>query len=93
MDQHQGNHFPFDRAEIYEIHILGKLTTAMSKVLAGMASTQFIRSEDAERNATILTAWLPDQASLNGVLNTLYDHGYTLALVRQVEYSAANQST
>jgi hypothetical protein len=93
MDQHQGELFPFDRSRIYEIHVLGKLTTDIAVVLGSMASTHFIRSDDAESNRTILTAWLPDQAALNGMLNTLYDYGYTLALVRRVEYSAANEST
>lgn len=82
--------YPFDCARIYEIHVLGTLDPGMSTYLDGLQSAQ-IRHSNEGITVTILTGWLPDQAALNGVLNTLYDYGYTLIWVRRTEYGLPSE--
>ena len=78
--------YPFDCPGVYEIHVLGAVDSTMTTYLDGMRSLGRKRSHARDIYVTILTGWLPDQAALNGILNTLYDHGYTLVCVRQVNY-------
>lgn len=87
MNQRQGGLYPFDCAGLYEIHVLGAVDSVMARYLNGMTCMQRKGSGLSGPDVTVLTGWLPDQAALNGVLNTLYDHGYTLAFVQQVDYS------
>ena len=89
MKLFQGERYPFDCAGVYEIHVLGTANEGMSEYLAGMTFDRIQSSEDSDISETVLTGWLPDQAALNGVLNTLYDHSYTLTLVQRVEGGAA----
>lgn len=75
--------YAFDRAGIYEIHVVGYVDASQSSYLAGMRSRYVDCGDDSTTVVTVLTGWLPDQAALNGVLNGLYDRRYALALVRQ----------
>lgn len=86
MNQSEEVVYSFDRPGVYEIHVLGELSPDMVKYLDGTATTRLAWSGEADVDVIVLTSWLRDQAALNGILNTLYDLGLTLALVRQVEY-------
>ncbi len=92
MKLRQGTPYPFDCAVVYEIHVLGTVDADMSDYLAGMTFARFKDSEASDTVVTVLTGWLPDQAALNGVLNTLYDRRYTLTRVRRVEDSLVANS-
>ena len=81
--------YTFDRAGIYEIHVVGLVDGNQSDYLAGMTGRRLDCADDSATPVTVLTGWLPDQAALNGVLNVLYDHRYTLVLVRRSQPDAA----
>ncbi len=90
----RGERYPFDCAGIYEIHVLGIVGPHMSDYLAGMYPAQVRSSVAPDVAVTVLTGWLPDQAALNGVLNTLYDRRYTLTRVQRVgDGSPQNQDS
>ena len=80
----QLGHYPFDRARVYEIHVVGRVDAGMSDWMAGTMSARLEYAEDPGNVVTVLTGRLSDQAALNGILNALYDRGYTLKLVRHL---------
>lgn len=84
MNARFGTCFPFDRSRIYEIQLLGGADTRMFAWLAGTMDARLEHTNDPDNMVTVLTGRLSDQAALIGVLNALYDRGYTLTLVRQV---------
>ena len=84
MEMCQGAHYPFDRVRVYEIHVVGRVDSRMFEWMSGTISARLEPADDPDAPVTVLTGRLSDQAALNGVLNTLYDRGYTLTLVRQV---------
>lgn len=79
----------FDRADVYEIHVVGTVDERVLEYLAGMTAVRHTGVDDADVIMTVLTGWLPDQAALNGVLNALYDRQYTLVLVRKAQLDSA----
>ena len=85
MEPFQDARYPFDRAGLYEIHVVGDVDVSMFEYLAGMTSVHCGPSDDSNMIVTVLTGRLSDQAALNGVLNTLYDRRYTLTQVRRAE--------
>ncbi|MCB0052426.1 MAG: hypothetical protein M9936_17500 [Caldilinea sp.] len=86
MSQSEEAVYSFDRPGVYEIHVLGRLRPDTVEYLDGTDTARLFRIGEGGVDVTVLTSWLPDQAALIGILNTLYDLGYTLTLVRQVEY-------
>jgi hypothetical protein len=73
---------PYDRPGIYTIHIAGRLDKYWADRLGGLTITFAEEDDEGNQPVTILKGWLPDQAALLGVLDTLYNHRYPLLLVR-----------
>lgn len=71
---------PFDEPIACHILLMGRLDRQWSDFLCGMR----IDSQEDERGVVItsLTGMLPDQASLLGVLNIVYELGLTLLQVQ-----------
>ena len=60
-----------DRPAIYRIHVQGRLDARLADRLGGMQITEVrVSGKKAE---TILVGRLVDQASLTGILNSLYE--------------------
>ena len=72
---------PFEISGTYEIHVVGALNVNWSEWLAGMSITVVRPTDDDALPMSVLTGWLPDQAALNGVLNTLYDRHFAVRYV------------
>jgi hypothetical protein len=66
----------------YRIRIAGLLDKRWSEYLCGMAISS--RSRPGEPAVTTLTGELTDMAALMGVLNTVYDLGFTLLKVERL---------
>jgi hypothetical protein len=62
---------PFDRPATYRICVQGRIDPTFSDRLEGMAISQDM--DEASLPVTTLDGELSDQASLAGVLNTLYE--------------------
>ena len=69
----------FDMPASYRITFRGYLHRSWSDRLGGMALVTC--DEASEEPVTVLSGWLPDQAALIGVLNTLYNLHLTLLSV------------
>lgn len=81
MDRDQK--YSLDIPASYEIDVLGCLSADWSASLSGMRiSTQ--KQADGSYE-TFLAGELIDQAALIGVINTLYNLGFTLISVRKTE--------
>lgn len=65
-----------DDAAIYQIRLKGKITPSLIDAVDDMQ----IRQEN-EKDLVSLVGWLPDQAALLGLLNSLYDIHYELLSV------------
>ena len=60
-----------DLPAVYRIRVVGQVDPRSSRIVAGM---QITKSDDSSGQVeTILIGRVPDQASLAGVLNTLYE--------------------
>jgi hypothetical protein len=70
MNTPSGNHLTFDCGGGYQIRVLGRVPTSWSDRLEGMTIT--VDSAGADLAISTLVGELTDQASLIGVLNTLY---------------------
>ncbi len=71
--------FEFDTPASYRITFRGYLPQSWSDRLNGMAIVTY--DEASEKPMTVLSGWLPDQAALIGVLNTLYNLHFPLLSV------------
>jgi hypothetical protein len=71
-----------DERAFYHIRILGHLDESWSDNLSGMNISPVTGTTGSQE--TRLIGELPDQAALMGVLNTLYDMGFSLILVEKV---------
>jgi hypothetical protein len=72
----------FDAPATYQICVYGCLDAESSSILA---DTAIIAQQTRDKGmTTTLTATLADQAGLLGVLNELYDMGYTLLEARRL---------
>jgi hypothetical protein len=69
----------FDMPATYRISFRGYLPQSWSDRLNGM--TIATCDEASEEPVTVLSGWLPDQAALIGVLNTLYNLHFPLLSV------------
>ncbi|MCB0197652.1 MAG: hypothetical protein KDJ65_37250 [Anaerolineae bacterium] len=72
----------YDGPGIYAIHIAGRLDTSWIDRLGGLTIVTIEEDEEGKQPETVLKGCLPDQASLLGVLNTLYNQRYPLLFVR-----------
>jgi hypothetical protein len=70
-----------DERATYHIRIRGQLDESWSDHLSGMKIS--FMPKPAGSRETLLTGELTDQAALMGVLNTLYDMGYSLISVEK----------
>lgn len=68
---------------IYLIRVAGGLDAQRADRLGGLTISQAAPATKTDAAIVELTGYLPDQAALNGVLNTLYDYHYP---VLRVEY-------
>lgn len=72
----------FDTPARYRIRIEGPLDKRWSECLCGMAISSAKRA--GKPTVTTLTGELTDMAALMGVLNTVYDLGFTLLKVERL---------
>ena len=73
---HKTHKISNDDAAIYQIRLKGKITPSLIDAVDDMQ----IRQEN-EKDLVSLVGWLPDQAALLGLLNTLNDmHHYILSV-------------
>jgi hypothetical protein len=71
MNSPPANALMFDDPAEYRIRVCGRVPASWSKRLGGMTIT--VETADADPPVSTLVGELEDQASLAGVLNTLYD--------------------
>ena len=87
----KGKRFSGDIPGTYRICIEGRLHPEWSARLGGMAIS--VRQATGKPAVTTLRGELIDQAALMGVLNTLYDLGFTLLKVEMQSSKSATGST
>ena len=83
MKKLSSNLVPFDRPATYQISVQGRIDPTMSDLLGGMTISP--DSVEADHTVTTLCGELGDQASLAGVLNTLYEMHLTLLSVNRLD--------
>jgi hypothetical protein len=74
--------YKFDTPAGYRIRIEGSLDQRWSECLCGMVISS--ASQPGEPTVTTLNGELTDMAALMGVLNTVYDLGFTLLKVERL---------
>ncbi len=74
---------PFDIPARYRITVQGRIDTAMSDFLGGMAISP--ATTEAGHTVTTLSGELSDQAALAGVLNMLYELHLTVLSVKRLD--------
>jgi hypothetical protein len=79
------NPIPFDRPANYQIRVQGRIDPSMSDLLGGMAISP--DTVETDPPVTTLRGELGDQASLAGVLNTLYELHLPIISVQSVGIS------
>lgn len=84
---------PYNQPGVYAIHIAGRLDTSWADCLGGMTITYGVEEDKNGEPVTVLHGWLPDQASLFGVLNALYNARYPLLFVRYLRPGQPIQSS
>lgn len=72
----------YDSSGVYAIHVDGRLDATWSDRLGGLFISTVEADDDSGRPQTVLKGYLPDQAALFGILNTLYNNRYPVTLVR-----------
>ena len=68
----------------YRIRVLGQIQERWSERLGDMKISV---GKETDQNVSTLDGWLRDQASLSGVLNTLYEMHFTVLSVERKEQS------
>ena len=79
----------FDLPATYQIRVRGCLDDRWSERLGGMTIRRIDQVEGAPE--TSLVGWLPDQAALCGVLNTLYGLHLLLLSVELIQVGEAQR--
>lgn len=74
--------FSFSQSATYEIRVLGKVPESYSDILSGMTISY---KKSKGEVVTILIGLMRDQASLSGVLNSLYDLHMSVISVKKME--------
>ena len=77
-----------DTPAIYQIRLQGKLDACLIEYLEMAIS---IVQAPNDTHETILRGWLADQAALLGVLNNIYDMGYSLLSVECLEFGTTSR--
>jgi hypothetical protein len=72
----------YESPGVYTIHVDGRVNEVWSDRLGGLTIVTIEPDDDSVRPETILKGYLPDQAALLGVLNTLYNNRYPVLFVR-----------
>lgn len=80
--KNQAETFGFNKPAIYQIEVLGKISTEWVDRLSGMSAAY---EEGNKGMVSILTGRLSDQAALSGVLNSLYDMHLTVLSVKMLK--------
>ena len=78
-------HLQRDTSATYRIRVQGTVDETWSAYLGGVTIAEVHTADRAP--VTILTGQLVDQAALLGVLNNLYDLGFSLLSVQCLEYA------
>jgi hypothetical protein len=73
------NEFKLDTPAIYRIRVQGRLDRSWADLLNNLQIAPDTESQNTK--VTTLIGYLPDQAALSGVLNTLYDRQVPLLSV------------
>ena len=73
----------YNEPGMYSILVAGELDAEWSDRLGGLTVVQSERTGEGATPVVELRGWLPDQAALSGVLDTLYNNRYWLL---HVEY-------
>jgi hypothetical protein len=82
MSKLSRNPIPYDQPAAYQIRVRGRIDPTMSDLLGGMTISP--DTVDTDQTVTTLFGELGDQASLAGVLNTLYELHLTVLLVKRL---------
>ena len=77
------NSILFDLPATYQIIVQGRVDPTMSDLLGGMTISP--DTVEADHTVTTLCGELGDQATLAGVLNTLYELHLTVLSVKRLE--------
>jgi len=83
MSKLSRNPIPFDQPATYQISVQGRIDPTMSDLLGGMTISPDTMGSD--HTVTTLCGDLDDQASLAGVLNTLYELHLPVLLVKRLD--------
>ena len=83
MSKLSRNPIPFDQPATYQISVQGRIDPTMSDLLGGMTISP--DTMEADHTVTTLCGDLDDQASLAGVLNTLYELHLPVLLVKRLD--------
>lgn len=81
--------YPFDRSGTYAICVVGVLDKSWTDRLGGMTVSEPEVTPENSSPVARLVGWVPDQAALAGILNTLYENHFALLCV---QYLGASQS-
>lgn len=74
----QSSSFKYKGQATYQISVAGHLDETMGRFLGGMTISY---QKTSKNDISTLTGDLIDQSALNGVLNTLFNHRYTVLSV------------
>lgn len=81
---------PFEQPGIYAIQVAGEVDESWSDRLGGMTMMRTQTAGEDSGPVTVLIGLLADQASLAGILDTLYESRYPLLCVK---YLGSSQSS
>jgi len=76
------SHLVYNQPGNYVICVSGALDANQSERLGGLSITVSEAAGDQEGPVSVLTGWLSDQASLCGVITTLYNNRFPLLYIK-----------
>lgn len=85
----QSPRFPIDMPATYRICVIGVLESSWAERYWGMPSTIVTHADEPEQ--TMLVGEVADQAALIGIINALYNKGYTIVSVERVIHNDTTQ--
>jgi len=80
--QQKNADFGFSKPAKYEIKVLGEITELMASRLGGLSIS--VSRSSGEKAVSELKGTVKDQASLAGILNTLYDWHLPVISVKKI---------
>lgn len=75
--------FGFSKPALYQIEVLGELSTDWAERLRGMDVV--VKAQEDAKPISVLTGKVRDQAALAGILNTLYEYHLTLIYLKKLK--------